>query len=72
MPNELIKLKIDMDNVFDIYKILEGFNWRFTNEEMDKRWKVFGSNKEIMELINERTSQLDKLKIKFTEEMKDG
>jgi len=54
MPNELAKLKIDMNKCFGIYEILEGFNWHFTKDELDKKWKVFRSTKEINELIEER------------------
>ena len=36
MPNELDKIKVDMNKCFDIFTILEDFNYRFTNEEMDK------------------------------------
>ena len=43
-----------MNKAFDIYKILEDFKWRFTNDEMDKKWRIFGSNREVLELIEER------------------
>lgn len=32
LPNLLEKIKIDMNKTFDIYKSLEEFNYRFTNE----------------------------------------
>lgn len=38
MPIEIEKLKVDMDKCFDIYKILEDFNHRFSNDEVNKRW----------------------------------
>lgn len=38
MPSEIEKIKVEMSKCFDIYKILEDFNWRFTNDEMNRRW----------------------------------
>jgi dynein heavy chain len=38
MPMELEKIKVDMNKCFDIYKILEDFNYPFSKEDMDKRW----------------------------------
>lgn len=65
MPSELEKMKVEMNKCFDIYKILEDFNWRFTNDEMNKRWNVFGAPKEISELIAERQKKLEKDSKKF-------
>jgi dynein heavy chain len=32
MPTEMEKMKIEMNKCFDIYKILEGFNYRFSKD----------------------------------------
>jgi len=48
MPNELEKLKVDMNKCFDVYKILEDFNWRFKTEEMNRKWEVFSGPKDIL------------------------
>ena len=45
MPTEMQKMKLEMTKCFDIYKILEGFNYRFSKDELDKRWIIFGSPK---------------------------
>jgi len=70
LPNELEKIKIDMNKCFDIYKMLEDFNWRFSNDEMNRKWNVFAGPRDVMKLVDERTSALDKLKAKFQDEMK--
>lgn len=62
MPMEIEKLKVDMDKCFDIYQVLEDFNYKFSTEEMNKRWQIFGSPKEIYALIEERDKQLERLK----------
>lgn len=47
LPIELEKLKTDMNKVFDIYKIMEDFNYKFSTEEMNKRWNVFAGPRDI-------------------------
>ncbi len=59
LPNLLDKIKIDMNKTFDIYKSLEEFNYRFTNEQMNKRWRVFGGPRDVMTVMQERKSKLD-------------
>lgn len=54
-----------MNKCFDIYKILEGFNYRFPKDDLDKKWNVFGSPKDIIELINKKNNELDKEKNEF-------
>ena len=48
------KMKLEMGKCFDIFKILEGFNYRFSKDELDKRWIIFGSPKELTELVDRR------------------
>ena len=60
MPKEMEKMKIEMNKCFDIYKILEGFNYRFSKDQLDKRWIIFGSPKELNELVQKRQKELEK------------
>ncbi len=48
LPIELDKLKTDMNKVFDVYKIMEEFNYKFTPDEMSKRWNTFAGPRDIM------------------------
>lgn len=32
MPTEMERMKVEMSKCFDIYKILEGFNYRFSKD----------------------------------------
>ena len=59
-----------MYKCFDIYKILEGFRYRFSKEDMDKRWIIFGCPRDTNELVNKRRKEMEKEKVKFQEEMK--
>lgn len=70
VPQELEKQKVEMTKCFDIYKILEGFNYKFSKEDMDRKWTVFGSPKDTMELIAKRSKELEKEKLKFFDDMK--
>lgn len=71
MPNELEAMKVKMNSCFDIYKMLEGFNYRFSKEDLNRRWNIFGSPREILTMVEARKSQLDKLKARFADLMKD-
>ena len=62
MPSEMQKIKIEMNKCFDVYKILEDFNWRFTTEEMTRRWNIFAGPRDVMQLVELREKELDKLK----------
>jgi len=55
---------------FKIYEALEIFSFRFSKEDLDKKWFVFGSPKETLDLIEKREKDLEKDKMKFFEEMK--
>lgn len=70
-PQELEKIKLEMAKCFDIYKILEGFEHRFSKDDMDRKWIIFGAGKEILELIEGRKKELDKDSVKFAEKMAD-
>lgn len=63
-------MRLEMGKCFDIYKTLEDFNYRFNKEDLDKRWLIFSSPKELMELVEKRNKELEKEKTKFLDEMK--
>lgn len=70
LPIELEKIKIEINKCLDIYKTLEDYNYRFTAEDMNKRWLIFGGPKETIEIAEKRGKQLEKEKVKFQETMK--
>jgi dynein heavy chain, axonemal len=59
-----------MNKCFEVYKILEDFNYRFSKEDMDKRWMIFGSPKDTMALVEKRKKELEKDELKFEDTMK--
>ena len=60
VPNELEKIKYEMGKCFEVYKILEGFNHRFSKDDLDKKWIVYGGIRDILDLIEVRDSELEK------------
>ncbi|CAK83095.1 unnamed protein product (macronuclear) [Paramecium tetraurelia] len=70
LPQELEKMKIKMNQLFDVFKMLEEFNYRFPLDDFQRRWKIFGSPKEIKEMVEVRNGQLEKLKVKFSDDAK--
>jgi len=71
IPVELDKIKVEMNKTFEVYTILENFNFRFSKDDMDKRWTIFGGPAEINTLIEKRLKELEKDKVKFQEAMKE-
>ena len=61
LPQELDKIKTEINKCLDIYKTLEDYNYRFTTEDMNKRWMIFGGPKDTLELAVKRDKQLEKV-----------
>ena len=70
MPVELEAMKVKMNGCFDIFKMLEEFNYKFSKDEMQRRWNIFAAPREIQTMVDLRKGQIDKLKVKYAEEMK--
>lgn len=51
IPQEIEKQKLEMNKVFEVYRILEGFKYRFNKEDMDRRWYVFGCPRDTNDLV---------------------
>lgn len=54
-----------------MFIILEGFNYRFSKDDLDRRWHIFGGVKDILELIEKRTKEVEKDKERFQDLMKE-
>ena len=69
VPNELEKIKVDINNCLDIYSMLDDFQYRFSAEDMNKKWRIVGGPKDTVELVDLRKVSLEKEKTKFQESM---
>ena len=65
LPGEIDKLKVEIGKCFDIYKILEDFSYRFSKEDMDRKWNIYGYPRDTIELVAKRKKEMDKEKGKF-------
>ena len=70
LPNELVKVRQEINETVDIYRILEEFNHKFTKEDLNKKWMIFGGPKEVLELMDTRQNSLEKDKVRFLDVMK--
>lgn len=53
VPLDLEKMKKEIDKSMDIYQTMEKYNYKFSDEELKKKWLVFGGPREIMKTIVE-------------------
>lgn len=52
IPFDLEKMKKEVEKSMEIYQIMEKYNYKFTEEELKKKWQVFGGPKETLKLID--------------------
>ena len=60
-----------MNKVFEIYQILEDFNYKFPIHELNLRWDIYGSPRDITEMVEKRVGELNKTKEAYREKMKE-
>ncbi|EGR27865.1 hypothetical protein IMG5_187090 [Ichthyophthirius multifiliis] len=70
IPQDLEKIKLEMQKCFEIYAILDGFNYRFSKHDLDQKWTIFGSTKDTLQIIDKKKKEMEKDKVKFQDEMK--
>mmetsp|Transcript_20736 Transcript_20736/g.31903 ORF Transcript_20736/g.31903 Transcript_20736/m.31903 type:complete len:452 (-) Transcript_20736:2401-3756(-) len=63
------KLKIEIDQCMRTYDICSEFNFEFTGNENDDKWKLFGAPLRIMDTIENQSQVLEKQKENFIKEM---
>lgn len=69
VPMEIEKMKIDIEANMNTYSILEKFNYKFTVDDMNKKWDLFGYPKKTYDLIAIKSEELEKQKEVFKEHM---
>jgi len=66
IPNEIEKLQKDIKDCLGIYEILNGFNYRFADDDdFGKRWKLFGAPQETNSRIEKQLNILQVLQDKY-------
>ncbi|KAL4464296.1 hypothetical protein ABPG72_011341 [Tetrahymena utriculariae] len=69
IPSELEKMKKEIEKSMEIYQIMENYNFKFTEDELKKKWLVFGGPKEIVKTIEDQKAILEKEKHRFKDRM---
>jgi dynein heavy chain, axonemal len=70
-PQDIEKLKGEILANVKVYEILEGFQYKFTeDEDYERRWQLFGSPKDTFERIAKQGDNLDRVKDNFVSAMK--
>ena len=69
VPLECEKLKRNIQNNMETFKILDEFMYKFTEEDVKKKWSVFGGPKDIVEIMDTQKGVLEKEKLKFRDRM---
>ena len=49
IPNELQKINKDINSSMEVYDITEEFKYKFSEEDIKKKWQVYGGTKDITE-----------------------
>jgi dynein heavy chain len=53
-------MREDITETIEIYEVLEGFDYKFSKEDMNKRWVIFGGPRDVLELMSSRKKTLEK------------
>lgn len=63
------KMKKEIDQVMDVYGILDEFNYEFSGAEQASKWELYGAPKKVMELIQQQANILEKQKEAMIKQM---
>lgn len=69
IPSDLEKMKKEIEKSMEIYTIMEKFNFKFSEDELKKKWQVFGGPKEVLKTIDDQKIILEKEKHRFKDRM---
>ena len=54
VPNDLEKIKQEIEKSMSIYSIMDEFNYCFQEEDIRRKWQVFGGPKDVIKLIEDQ------------------
>lgn len=63
------KKQAEIEECMNIYKILEEFNYQFTNVEQNAKWELFGAPQRLVKCIEATSQHLDKEKERMIKQM---
>mmetsp|Transcript_23914 Transcript_23914/g.20888 ORF Transcript_23914/g.20888 Transcript_23914/m.20888 type:complete len:103 (+) Transcript_23914:895-1203(+) len=69
LPGKLVKMSEDIKQVMENYEIMDQFQYKFTEEDLNRKWQVFGGPKDVNDLIENRKSNLVRERDRFYDTM---
>lgn len=69
LPQEIDRMKAEIEKNMYTFSILEKFNYKFSNDDLNKKWDLFGFPKKTFDLIANKTEELEKQKVEFQDHM---
>lgn len=69
LPQRLEKSKEDINQSMEVYQIMEEFQYKFSVDDINRKWQVYSYPSDIYELIEARKVLLKKEKTRFYELM---
>lgn len=69
VPSELEKTKKEIDKSMEIYAIMDKYNFKFSEEEIKRKWLVFGGPKDVLNTIEKQKAIFSKEKNRFKDKM---
>jgi len=65
VPIEIERMRVEIEENLNTFGILEKFNYRFAKDDMEKRWDLFGCPQKTIAIIDKRSDELEKEKVRF-------
>lgn len=66
---EIEKLRTDIDDCMDYYKILDDFTFELSSSDQNAKWELYGAPQRIIQVMQTQSAVLDKLKEQMIKEM---
>ena len=68
IPMDIEKMRNEIENNMNTFNILEKFQFKFSTDDLNKKWELFGFPKRTYDLIAVKNEELEKQKIVFQEQ----
>jgi dynein heavy chain len=69
LPDNLEKLQEETQEALQLFDKLEGINHKMGNDDLNKKWQIYGGPKMVYDTVASRQKELDRMKGRFFSEM---
>ena len=67
VPVDIEKMKTEIESNMNTFAILDKFHFKFAQDDLNKKWELYGYPKKTYEVISVKTEELEKQKTVFQE-----